>query len=109
MNQKSLFNFIKEKPLKPILLLCLLTFLLILPFIIPYNKSLVEGIQGVENQLIQPLRIVGILFGGIGIIFNIIKLNIAKDNTERKKALDLVLVMTIFLVILFYIPFMLAA
>ncbi|MEI5915103.1 MULTISPECIES: hypothetical protein [Bacillus] len=109
MNQKSLFNFIKEKPLKPILLLCLLTFLLILPFIIPYNKSLVEGIQGVENQLIQPLRIVGMLFGGIGIIFNIIKLNIAKDNTERKKALDLVLVMTIFLVILFYIPFMLAA
>ncbi|MEB9856290.1 hypothetical protein P4K23_28455 [Bacillus cereus] len=109
MNQKSLFNFIKEKPLKPILLLCLLTFLLILPFIIPYNKSLVEGIQGVENQLIQPLRIVGMLFGGIGIIFNIIKLNIAKDNTERKKALDLVLMMTIFLVILFYIPFMLAA
>jgi amino acid permease len=109
MNQKSLFNFIKEKPLKPILLLCLLTFLLILPFIIPYNKSLVEGIQGVENQLIQPLRIVGMLFGGIGIIFNIIKLNIAKDNTERKKALNLVLVMTIFLVILFYIPFMLAA
>ena len=109
MNQKSLFNFIKEKPLKPILLLCLLTFLLILPFIIPYNKSLVEGIQGVENQLIQPLRIVGMLFGGIGIIFNIIKLNMAKDNKERKKALDLVLMMTIFLVILFYIPFMLAA
>ncbi|MCU5081645.1 hypothetical protein OB985_29590 [Bacillus cereus] len=109
MNQKSLFNFIKEKPLKPILLLCLLTFLLILPFIIPYNKSLVEGIQGVENQLIQPLRIVGMLFGGIGIIFNIIKLYMAKDNTERKKALDLVLMMTIFLVILFYIPFMLAA
>ncbi|EDZ49870.1 hypothetical protein [Bacillus cereus] len=109
MNQKSLFSFIKEKPLKPILLLCLLTLLLILPFVIPYNKSLVEAIQGVEIQLIQPLRIVGMLFGGIGIIFNIIKLNMAKDNTERKKALDLVLMMTIFLVILFYIPFMLAA
>ncbi|MDZ3956223.1 hypothetical protein U0X36_25775 [Bacillus thuringiensis] len=109
MNEKSWVQFIKERPLKPIILLCLVITLLVIPFVLPYNKGLVESIKVFEGDLIQPLRIIGSLFGIIGIVVNTVKMKIAKDVVERKKAFNIALILAILLVILFYIPAMISA
>ncbi|MEN8648593.1 hypothetical protein ABFE25_29010 [Bacillus toyonensis] len=104
MNQKSLVQFIKEKPLKPIILLSLLIALLVVPFVIPYNKELVEVSKSLMGDSGKIIRVVIILFGSIGILVNAIKIMSTKENEVRKSALNTFSIYMICLVIVIYIP-----
>jgi uncharacterized membrane protein len=104
MNQKSLIHFIKEKPLKPIILLSLLIALLVVPFVIPYNKELVEVSRLFMDDSGKIVRVVIILFGSIGMLVNAIKIMLAKENEVRKSALNIFSIYMICLLVVIYIP-----
>ena len=104
MNQKSLIHVIKEKPLKPIIMLSFLITLLVVPFVIPYTKELVEASKSFMDDSGKIIRVVLILFGSVGILFNAVKIMLAKENEVRKSALNIFSIYMICLLVVIYIP-----
>lgn len=100
----TILQYIKERPLRPLLLLMLILLLLISPLFFPHSEELVNATKAFEKSLIEPLRLFIISFGILGLLVNCIKLWFVRNAKKRKNTFNTAITFGVFTVITIYVP-----